>query len=146
MTQNQLTYLRDQENLRHNLVMEAETYRSNRVHEALQDKSIRAGLASAKISAAASRYGASVSAAASRYGADLNYEINSARNVETERSNMATEAQNKRNMWAKLAGDVVNAAARVFGKGLPNNNRTNIADYRNFTRTQYQPMEIIDIS
>lgn len=115
MTQNQLTYLRDQESLRHNMAMEAETHRSNREHERLQSASIKAGLKGAAMAAAASRYGAYMSSQASKYGADLSYAYNTARNDETQRHNVAGEAQSKRDMWAGLAGDVIGAAARVLG-------------------------------
>jgi len=87
MTSNQIAYMKNREEQRHNFQMEAETYRSNvakenenrRANDLNYNASIYASQASmynAKLNYDSNIYSAQMHAAASNYASELNYRVN----------------------------------------------------------------------
>lgn len=109
MTSNQIAYVKQREEQRHNYAMEGETLRSNLAKEAENRRandlnynaSIYASQASmynAKLNYDANIYASQMSAAASHYSTDLNYSANTYRtNLEDFQKNQALAETTRHN-------------------------------------------------
>lgn len=137
MTSNQIAYMKNREEQRHNYQMETETLRSNLAKEAENRRandlnynasiySSQASMYNAKLNYDANIYSAQMHAAASNYSAQLNYRANEYKTniedfnrdqdrAETTRHNKAMEAVETSRAGSNRVGSVSNVLNAAGG-------------------------------
>lgn len=137
MTSNQIAYVKQREEQRHNYQMEAETLRSNLAKEAENRRandlnynasiySSQASMYNAKLNYDANIYSAQMHAAASNYASDLNYRANEYKTniedfnrdqdrAETTRHNRAMEQAETSKAGSSRVGSISNVLNAAGG-------------------------------